>query len=457
MNYSNNNYPSIHKSADFMNSIYKTYDKQVMPTLPNYFSSKEYPRPISRGNYLINNYNERNDLLLQIRQQNVGLKYMLAQIKDQHEKEKQDIYKEMAKMREEIINTNKTLSTQTEMLNKVSVQLKYLMRPRIVRKKDHWKKTIKSFIHIYRCYKYSLELAWNRDVKDRVMRLREINFDLEMNKLRKWMFGIQKEFFLELEQNRNKVINFFTHKNFEESKFEEYKNEEYFQFFLKLFLKTLIKNCTEISEILIHIQELIYQYIRDGIYFKKNFLSTFEINRLKFNFFGETTDNTKSARAMLLCFLVISKAFIHNGLLKMNDDDVFDEFYLSDEQKKFLKIFASLLHFITRESFRNKPVMFRNRNNLANYYRNYKIYNPDIEEEITDFITDLNFTDIDEYYHDMIDEDLVFAYFRRHRKFMENYKESLYNWAVLLANHLKRRFGKRPKESLRYKEDKDED
>ena len=414
----NEEFPKIRNSTELMNGIYKTYDKQIMPTLPNYLNSESYPRPISKGTYLKKEYNERNELLLEIRNQNIGLKYMLQQSREQYEMEKNLFKQEMKLMRDQLHNNSQKLIYNTSQLEEVKVQLRALQRPRLVKKQSYWKKAVSAFIYMFRFYKYSLELAWNRAYKDRMLRVKEQNFEQEIKDIRKWIFGIQKEFFTEMMTNINRNMDFFTYEYIEGNKYIVYKEDEYFQFFLKLFLKTLINKVTEIKEIHLHIQEILYSYIREGVYFKKNFLSTFEINRLKFNFFGETEDTTMSSRAMLLALLIISKSFIHSGIFKNEfNDDVFDEYLVTNSQKKFLKIFGSLLHFITREAFRMKPVMLRTRVNLFNYYRNYQIYNADLEEPITDFVTDLNYSDIDEYYHDMIDEGLTFAYFRRFRKF----------------------------------------
>lgn len=546
---------------DFSNYIYNTYKCQVVPTLDYYPLINSYPRPISRGSYLKNEYNERNELLLEIREQNIKLKYMMAYIKQQQEKDKEQALEVVKKLNKDFVYTNEKLKEHTEMLEHIKQSLKNMNRVKKFKKQYHWQKTIPAFINIFRFYKYCLELAWNKDAKERMIKVRKDNLYLDLEVLKLWIFGLQKDLLLNIIKtfnsmflnNKNKNNEFYLNakvlsskngdliyklecmlgdklyldkndyvndnlkeyltnndidinsaniKDFTKSaelnkelnknySYDNYlsnpimynKEDELFQYFLKLFLKTLIVNATEIQELNTKVQEILYSYIRDRVYFNKHFLSSFEVNRLKFNFFGETTENTKSGRAMILSYLIIIKTFIHYGLLNdenidnenniANNANILNEFNITKTTKMFIKIFVSILHFITRETFRNKPVMIRNKNNLCNYYRNYQIYNSDIDNSkdkdlldinnlknsykyynnnlLNEYITDVNYTDIDEYYKDnlMVPEEIVFAYCRKYSDFVDSYKSSLYKWSVLLANNLKRKYGKRKKYVIR--------
>lgn len=435
-----------------------SYGPPIVPIL-NYYPQDNIKRPISRGTYLKNEFNERNELLLEIREQNIKLKYMMNYIKMQQQKEKQEALDVFREMKTDMTRTDEKLKYHSELLEEIRLNLRNLGKTKKFKKQYHWQRTVPAFINLFRFYKYTLELAWNKAAKERMIRIRRLNFDQEMRFFQKWIFGIQNSLIIELQEIKDLKIKV----KFETLNYHKnpviFKKDEIFQYFLKKFFKTLILNATEIKEISLKVQEMLYSYIRDGIYYSKNFLSSFEINRLKFNFFGETLDNTKSSRGMLLALLIVSKVFIHSGILKSDDDD-HDVFYpgqINENLSDFLDIFGSLLQFIVRETFRNRPVMMRNRNNLNNYFRNYKIFNPEIEEPITDYITDLNYSDIDEYYNNMIDESFVFSYCSRYSKFVADLQDSIYKWSVLLGNHLRRKYGKKKKIVLRQKEDEDED
>ena len=355
--------PQIHSNTnkltksydDFTNRIYKTYNKQIVPTLYYHPIEYNYPSPLSNGTYLVNEYNERNELLLDIREQNVKLKYMIFHLKQEAEEEKIKTMEAMKEMKQNFVQTDDKLKYNTTLLEDIKKQLKDMGRVRRFKKQYHWQRTIPAFINMYRLYKYSLELALNRPLRDGLIRKRRLTFEEEILLIRKWSFGIQSELFASLakyKESKKKLK--FLNGNTE----EYYKNpfifekDEIIQHFLKLFLKSLITNATEINEITHQVLEVLYSYVRDGIYYKKDFLSTFEVNRLKFNFFGETEDNTKSGRGMILSFFIISKVFIHAGIFKTEyKDNVFNEGDLNPQVIDFLKIFGSILHYITRETF----------------------------------------------------------------------------------------------------------
>ena len=213
----NEQFPKIRKSSEFMSGIYKSYDKQIMPTLPNFTDSIMYPRPISKGTYLRNDYQERNELLLTVKQQNVGIKFMIQQLKEDHEKEKKVISQQIDKMREELIFNSEKLKYNTNQLEEIKVQLRALARPRLIKRQNYWRKAVRGFINIYRMYMYALELAWNRPYKNRMIRSRELHFTKEISDLRKWMFSIQSEFMKEL-VNIEISMDFFNFEYFNKEK-----------------------------------------------------------------------------------------------------------------------------------------------------------------------------------------------------------------------------------------------
>lgn len=452
------------QNEDFTNNIYKTYKKQILPTL-NYYPMEIYPRPISRGTYIKKEYQERNELLLEIKEQNAKLKYLFNTIRQQSQLEQEKIINTLKELKLNNERTEEKLSQNNDVLQEIKRQLKDMNRVRAYKKKYHWQKTIPSFIKIYKFYKNCMYLAYNRSKRDRMIRHRRLNQENDYVSIRKWVFGLENELLISLEymKKQGKTEKFFLFNDINDMKSYikqpiYYKDNEIIMYLLKIFMKNLIEKASSLSDIPYKIQELLYSYIRERVYYSKSFLSTYEINRLSFNFFGETIKNTKSAMGMLLSLLVISKSVIHYGLFKVDpkESNSFFEGDLTEGSIQILKVFSSILHYITRETFKNKPMMMRMRSNLLNYYRNYKIYVPDVEEEVNEF-SDIPYSDIDEYYTNMIDEDISYYYCLVHREFVEEYKKSLYNWSVLLSNQLKRKYGKKKIEVFKKEEEAEED
>ena len=57
---------------------------------------------------------------------------------------------------------------------------------------------------------------------------------------------------------------------------------------IRKYLESLIASSTKLIDIPERVQQIIYSYIKDKGYFPKNYLSTYQVNRIDYNFYGGT-------------------------------------------------------------------------------------------------------------------------------------------------------------------------
>ena len=212
---------------------------------------------------------------------------------------------------------------------------------------------------------------------------------------------------------------------------------------LSIFLNNLLANSSNVNVVPEKIQKLLYNYLRNRAYFPKGFLTTFEINRFDFNFFGGTKNNTDYVIAMLVGLFIISRAFVHQILL--HPIDLFDEFKKFPYIQVNCKYIGSILHYITREAFKTNPPMIKEILALHNYYRNYHIYNDQIEKETDYFNNNVVYKDSDELSEDLVAEDSISKFFEDNAKWCNMFKKHIFQWAATIGKFIKAKYIKNDK------------
>jgi hypothetical protein len=103
------------------------------------------------------------------------------------------------------------------------------------------------------------------------------------------------------------------------------------------------------------------------------------------------------------------------------------------------------MHYLTRDAFVKDPGLVKNIFALFNYYRNYHIYNEQVEKYHDIFSGNLLLQDTeneDEYSEYLINENDISEFWTLNPKFVETYKNFIYAWSLKLSKAIKLKFEK---------------
>ena len=188
-----------------------------------------------------------------------------------------------------------------------------------------------------------------------------------------------------------------------------------------IFLNNLLKCSANVNLVPEKIQKILYSYIRNKAYFPKAFLSTFEVNRLDFNFYGGTKNNSDASMGMIVGFLIISRSFVNQVLL--HPIELFEEFKKFPNIQISCKYVGSIIHFLVRESFKTNPPLIKEILALFNYYRNYHTHNDQIEKDTDYFNNNVIYKDLDEMSENLVAEDSISKFFEENAKWCNGFKK----------------------------------
>ena len=160
---------------------------------------------------------------------------------------------------------------------------------------------------------------------------------------------------------------------------------------------------------------------------------------------------------MIVAILLISCASVQQILLHMKE--VFVEFQNYPNIDISAKYIGSILHYLVRDTFNNNPTMLREFLALLNFYRNYHIYNEQVEKQDDVFNNNMVFIDNDEYAKSLVPENNITRFWDLNTEDCENFKNYIYSWANRLAKLIKLKFQKNDpnlqiKRNLIYPQDK---
>ena len=188
-------------------------------------------------------------------------------------------------------------------------------------------------------------------------------------------------------------------------------------------------------------QNILYKYIKNNSYFPKKYLSKLEINRIDFNFYGETKNINKKHSAMILAYLIINGVTIQQILLHIKD--VFTEYSIFYGIEKAAINLGSVLHNLVKKIFRKKLRVKNDILALFNYYRNYHLYDEKIEklkDKINqEIIIEENDND-DEYNKNLLPSNDIKIFFNENSKTLEEFMNNIYDWSLELSKNLRNKF-----------------
>lgn len=143
---------------------------------------------------------------------------------------------------------------------------------------------------------------------------------------------------------------------------------------------------------------------------------------------------------MLLAVLVISGITVQQILLHMRDS--FAEFKNYPNIEISAKFIGSIMHYLVRDTFNNDPTMLKEVLALMNYYRNYHIYNNDVEGQGEAFRSNVEFKDIDEFADYLVPEGTITEFWNLNPDFVDMFKNYVYSWATRLSKLIRLKFEK---------------
>ena len=301
----------------------------------------------------------------------------------------------------------------------------------IIRQKKDWWRYIRKFCNIHKFYTISNIYGKFSGVRNQLIKNYGKQIYTDMDSLKSWLIQSQKSFFDEFKVFPDMNLQFSN----QSGNLKISEQSQKIMAILSIFLNNLLANSANVNLVPEKIQKIIYTYIRNRAYFPKGFLSTFEINRFDFNFYGGTKNNTDHMIGMLVALLIVSRAFVHQILL--HPIDLFEEFKKFPYIQVNCKYVGSILHYITREAFKTNPPMTKEILALYNYYRNYHIYNSEIEKETDYFNNNIVYKDTDELSEDLVAEDSISKFFEENAKWCNTYKKHLFQWAATIGKFIK--------------------
>ena len=324
-----------------------------------------------------------------------------------------------------------------------------------------WWKLIRDFIHIYYFYsvakKYSLNYSHIRNTQ---IEMRTHAFEDEVEILKDWILTIEDlcwdEFEILIDENCA----------FEKNDTKNKIRRESLKIIgiLKKFIEYIITASSKLKNIPERIQQILYEYIKNGAYFPKKYLSTFLIARLDFDFMGKTRNVTDEQSAMILSFLLLS--IISSQEILSNVRETIKQFRNYANVLISAKYLAVILHGLVKITFKNDIEPLDDIFALFNYYRNYHLENEFIEKKENKDISKNNYEfeglpniNEDEYAAYFLSEDEVEIFFDTNSNFVETVKNNIFIWSLKLAKLIKDKFSRKdpyllPKKQMAKPEDK---
>ena len=100
------------------------------------------------------------------------------------------------------------------------------------------------------------------------------------------------------------------------------------------------------------------------------------------------------------------------------------------------------MHYLVRDTFSNNPTMIREILALLNYYRNYHLYNEQVEKQEDIFNTGMAFIDNDEFAEFLVPENNITEFWNLNTAFVDTFKNYVYAWSNRLAKLIKLKYQK---------------
>jgi hypothetical protein len=247
------------------------------------------------------------------------------------------------------------------------------------------------------------------------------------------MLEIQKPFFDELAVFEDLDLSF----NRKISNVELQENYQKICALLNVFIKTMYKSGKE-GSIPEKIQDILFNYIKLKAMLPRKYLTSFEINRLDFFFYGGLKDVTDSRAGIIIAYLIIARCFVQTILLHIKEN--FPQYKSHPMIYQNALLLGSLLHYITNSSFAKDPPYIKKVIGLTNYYRNHHLYNQEIEEN-QDLVRNIRQSNLDkdELKDSLIPDNELFRFIQDNNVYIERFKGYLTGWAVSSGKYIKQK------------------
>ena len=358
--------------------------------------------------------------------------------KEPKEKPRKDTPEEKPK-REKTPKKKKRKFEEEKRIVKIPPNVKKPERPRRKLNRDWWK-LCRDFVNVYlfwgTAFKYSIQF---KKIREHSIEERTKAMVQELSILKDWLIAIEEPFWNEFKIFEDLNVAF---KN-SDAKNKIKKQSQKIIAIIKKFMENLIIRSSKLSDIPIKVQRILYDFIKERAYFPKKYLSTYQINRIDFEFYGGGRKITVQQGAMIISYLLICGVCVQQILLHMKDVFIeFTKFPYIDISGKYI---GSIMHYLTRDTFMYEPVLIKDIIALFNYYRNYHYYNEQIEKQTDIFTQNLMLQDTDnedEYSEYLVNENDISEFWNINRKFVETYKNFILAWSQKLAKAIKLKFEK---------------
>ena len=322
---------------------------------------------------------------------------------------------------------------------KVPDNIKKPERPRRKLGRDWWR-LCRDFVNVYLFWGTAFKYSTNyRKMRENGIEERTKAIVQEISILKDWLIAIEEPFWNEFKIFEDLNVAF---KN-SDAKNKIKKQSQKIIAIIKKFMENLITRSSKLSDIPTKVQRILYEFIKERAYYPKKYLSTYQVNRIDFEFYGGARDITVTQGGMIIAYLIICGICVQQILLHMKDVFIeFTKFPYIDISGKYI---GSIMHYLTRDTFMYEPGLVNNIFQLFNYYRNYHLYNEQIEKQHDIFSGHLVLQDTeneDEYSEYLINENDISEFWNINPKFVETYKNFIHAWSLKLAKAIKLKFEK---------------
>ena len=347
---------------------------------------------------------------------------------------------------------NKRKKVQVKKNIKIPDNIKKPEPPRRGLKRDWWK-LCRDFCNVYAFFSTGRKYSEFAKVRENLIANKTKAMIHDISVLKDWVISITQSFWDEFKVFTDLDVSF---KNID-SKLKITRESQKIIAMIRKYLESLISNSTKLQDIPERVQLILYSYIKDKGYFPKDYLSTYQINRVDFNFYGGTKNLSTDQVGMLIAFLIISGITVQQILLHIKDN--FVEFRNYPNIEISAKYIGSIMHYLTRDTFNNNPIMLKEILALMNYYRTYHIYNKAVESQEDIFNNNMEFKDEDEFAELLIPKSSITEFWNLNAEFIETFKEYVYSWACRLGKLIRLKYQKSdinllPRKNLERPQDK---
>ena len=406
-------YPHYY-STDLLIPLYHPLElpKMCTPVSPPHYTSGG---PLNMNKHCCKKGNALDILLLLTQIGNIPPQPKNEEEKSKRKKKKKKTVKKMNK--KEIIEKIPPTEPKKEIIKRT--------------KGRDWWKLCRNFVNLYlfwgTAYKYSIPFKKMREnaIEDRTRKIVQ-----EISILKDWLIAIEEPFWNEFKIFEDLNVAF---KN-SDAKNKIKKQSQKIIAIIKKFMENLIARSSKLSDIPTKVQKILNEFIKDRVYFPRKYLSTYQINRIDYEFYGGGRQLTVPQMGMIIAYLIICGICVQQILLHMKDVFMeFDKYPYIDTTGKYI---GSVMHYLTRDTFMYDTRLVKDILALFNYYRNYHLYNEQIEKQNNIFSGNVMLQDTeneDEYAEYLYDENDISEFWNLNPKFVETYKNFIFAWSVKLA------------------------